>query len=275
MDKIYVRDLEVFAYHGVFEEEKRLGQKFLITMELALDLREAALKEDLKQSVHYGELCEKVEMLFKKTSYDLIETAAEKVAELILVQYPQVKTAKVIIKKPWAPILKSVDFVAVEVNRGWHTAYIGLGSNMGDKEAHLKAAIAHLEAQPGIKVKKWSSFLETEPWGYLEQERFLNAVAEVGTLLTPEELMSELLRIEQVLKRERVIKWGPRTIDLDILLYDDLVTQDEFVTLPHPRMTEREFVLEPLCEIAPMLVHPLLKQRMYQLLEILKNNGHE
>jgi len=270
MDKIYVQNLEIFAYHGVFEEEKRLGQKFLISMELTLDLRHAALERDLKKSVHYGELCESVETLFKKTSYDLIETVAEKVAEFILLQYPQIQTVKVNVKKPWAPILKSLDFVAVEVTRSWHTAYIALGSNMGDKEANLKQALVYLEENLEITLKKCSSFLDTKPWGYENQEHFLNAVVEVRTLLTPKELMSELLRIEKLLKRERLIKWGPRTMDLDVLLYDDLVTQDEFVTLPHPRMTEREFVLEPLCEIAPMLVHPLLKQRMYVLLEILK-----
>lgn len=270
MDKIYVQDLEVFAYHGVFEEEKQLGQKFLVSMELTLDLRKAALAEDLKQSVHYGELCQKVDALFKEDSYDLIETVAEKTAHVILVQYPQVKEVKVKVKKPWAPILKSLDFVAVEVNRGWHTAYIGLGSNMGDKEAYLKEAVNLLQQHPAIRVERCSSFIETEPWGYLEQERFLNGAAKLRTLLTPEELMNELLRIEGALKRERLVKWGPRTIDLDILLYDDLITEDEFVTIPHPRMAEREFVLEPLCELAPMLVHPLLKQRMYKLLEELK-----
>ncbi|MDF2613727.1 MAG: 2-amino-4-hydroxy-6-hydroxymethyldihydropteridine pyrophosphokinae [Clostridia bacterium] len=269
MDKIYVQDLEVFAYHGVFEEEKRLGQKFLISMVLTLDLRAAALYGDLKQSVHYGELCEDVETLFKETSYDLIETAAEKTAQFILVQYPQVQTVKVSIKKPWAPILKSLNFVAVEVTRGWHTAYLALGSNMGDKEMYLKQAITYLKEHKSIRTGKCSSFLETEPWGYTDQERFLNAVLEVRTLLTPTELMTELLRIEQLLQRERIIKWGPRTIDLDILLYDDLVTSDEFITLPHPRMEEREFVLKPLCEIAPMLVHPILKQRMFQLLSAL------
>ena len=270
MDKIYVQDLEVFANHGVFEEEKRLGQKFLISMELSLNLREAAAQNDLKKSVHYGQLCLQVEKLFKETSYDLIETVAEKVAEFVLLQYPQVNTVKVRVKKPWAPILKSLDFVAVEVERGWHTAYIALGSNMGDKEAHLREAIASLKSHPAVNLEKCSSFLETEPWGYTEQDKFLNAVVKVRTLLTPEELMGKLLRIEKELGRERLIKWGPRTIDLDILLYDNLITEDEFVTLPHPRMTEREFVLLPLSEIAPMVIHPLCKKRIYELVEYIK-----
>ena len=255
MDKIYVQDLEVFANHGVFEEEKRLGQKFLISMELSLNLREAAAQNDLKKSVHYGQLCLQVEKLFKETSYDLIETVAEKVAEFVLLQYPQVNTVKVRVKKPWAPILKSLDFVAVEVERGWHTAYIALGSNMGDKEAHLREAIASLKSHPAVNLEKCSSFLETEPWGYTEQDKFLNAVVKVRTLLTPEELMGKLLRIEN---------------DLDILLYDNLITEDEFVTLPHPRMTEREFVLLPLSEIAPMVIHPLCKKRIYELVEYIK-----
>jgi dihydroneopterin aldolase/2-amino-4-hydroxy-6-hydroxymethyldihydropteridine diphosphokinase len=272
MDHITIQDLEVFAHHGVFEEEKRLGQKFLISMVLTLDLRAAALSGDLKQSVHYGQLCEKVEAFFKETTYDLIETAAEKVAEFILLEYPMVQTVKVRVKKPWAPILKSLEFVSVEIIREWHTAYIALGSNMGSKEEYLRRALAYLKEHPRISLKEYSSFLETEPWGYVDQANFLNAVAVVRTLLSPTELMSELLRIEKVLGRERSIKWGPRTIDLDVLLYDDWVTEDVFITLPHPRMAERAFVLQPLCEIAPMLVHPLLKQRMYQLLERLEKD---
>ncbi|WP_069998663.1 2-amino-4-hydroxy-6-hydroxymethyldihydropteridine diphosphokinase [Cellulosilyticum sp. I15G10I2] len=270
MDKIYIQNLEVFAHHGVFEEEKRLGQKFLISMVLTLDLRSAALSGDLKQSVHYGELCEGVEAFFKETSYDLIETAAEKTAEFVLQKYPGLQSIKLTIKKPWAPILKSVDYVAVEITRGWHTAYIGLGSNIGDKEANLKEALKHLAHHPSIRGVRCSSFIETEPWGYLNQEKFLNAATELRTLLTPKELMGELLRIEQLLKRERTIKWGPRTIDLDLLLYDDLVTHEDYVTVPHPRIEERAFVLEPLCELAPMVIHPLLGTRLFQLLEALK-----
>lgn len=268
MDKILIKDLELFAHHGVLKEEKNLGQKFLLSLELNLDLRNAGTTDDLNKTVNYAELCERVEAQFRKEKYDLIEAAAEKIAEYILVNYPIIKSVKLILKKPWAPILKPVNYVAVQIERCWHTAYIALGSNLGDKEKNLNEALNLINESPLCNVTKISNFYTTEPVGYLDQDNFLNGAAEIKTLMTPSELMDFLLEIEKELKRERKIHWGPRTIDLDILLYDDIVTDDEHIIIPHPRMHERLFVLEPLCDIAPYKVHPLLNERISQL----KNN---
>ena len=134
MDKIIIKDFEVFGNHGVFEEEKRLGQKFVLSIELFLDTREAGVTGDLSKSVHYGELAHKVEEEFKKQSYDLIETAAEKLSEFILLEYSLVKKVKVSLKKPWAPILRSLDTVSIEIERGWNEAYLSYGSNIGHKK---------------------------------------------------------------------------------------------------------------------------------------------
>lgn len=270
MDKLYVKDLEVIAFHGVFPEEKKLGQKFLISMELSLNLRDAAITGDLEASVHYGELCHKIEEGFTRTSYDLIETAAEKMADFILRNYPMVEEAKVLLKKPWAPIHRSLDYAAVEVTRRWNKAFIALGSNMGDSKGNLDAAIELIEKNEYIEIEKKSSYIVTKPWGVEEQDDFLNAVIQVRTLMNPKELMRFLLATEKELKRERIIKWGPRTIDLDIIFFNDLVTTDEEVVLPHPRMHIREFVLEPLNEIAPYEIHPLYGKRVFEMLEELK-----
>lgn len=270
MDKIVVKNLEVFAFHGVFKEEKTLGQKFLISMELELDTREAAITLDLSKSVHYGELCHKVEEEFKRERYDLIETAAEKIAEFVLMEYPLVKAIRVTLKKPWAPIHRSLDTVYIEIYRKWHSAYIAMGSNMGDKEKNISEALDIISKSNHTTVEKCSKLITTEPWGYEEQEEFLNGVCELRTLLTPKELIRFLLSIEKELKRERIIKWGPRTLDLDVLLYDDLVTDDEEIIIPHPRMQHRMFVMEPLSEIAPYVVHPIFKKRIYEIVEALK-----
>ncbi|OOM11296.1 2-amino-4-hydroxy-6-hydroxymethyldihydropteridine diphosphokinase [Clostridium saccharobutylicum] len=267
MDKMYIKDLELFGYHGVFEEEKRLGQKFIISLELDLDLKFAARTGDLTKSVHYGELCEKVENEFLKESYDLIETAALNLADFILNEYKIINGVKVFLKKPWAPVKKHLDTVEIMIERKRHKAYIGLGSNIGDKEKNLNDAIHKISEQKNIIITKKSTFIVTEPWGYLDQEEFVNGVVEIETTLEPEELMDLLLKIELELKRERLIKWGPRTIDLDILMYDDLISNDEKIILPHPRMHEREFVLKPLNEIAPYLLHPILNKRVFTLLE--------
>ena len=267
MDKIYLKDVEIFANHGVFEEEKRLGQKFIFDIELELDLSVAGKTGDLNSSVHYGELVYEIEKIVSEKSYDLIETVGEKVCEHILLKYRMIKNAKVKVKKPWAPIGRHLSYAAIEINRGWHEAYISIGSNIGDKEKNLIEAINNLEDIKGIIIDKVSSFIKTEPWGLKEQDEFLNGAIKIKTVLSPRELMEVLLNIEKTMKRERIVKWGPRIIDLDIILYDDLVTDDEYVTIPHPRMEEREFVIKPLLEIAPNKVHPLTKKRIFKMLE--------
>ena len=273
MDKIYLKNVEIFANHGVFNEEKTLGQKFVLDLELTLDLREAGVTGDLTKSVHYGELCHGIEKEFTRCSYDLIETAAEKIAEYTLCNYPEVKSVKVTLKKPWAPIGRHLDYAAVEIERAWHIAYLSIGSNMGDKKHNLEVAIEKIAEGKDTIVQEISTFIVTEPWGYTDQEEFLNGAVKLKTLLTPRELMQKLLNIESDMKRKRIVRWGPRIIDLDIIMYDDLVSDDEMVILPHPRMEEREFVLKPLCEINPNIVHPLSKKRVFRLLEELQDQS--
>jgi 2-amino-4-hydroxy-6-hydroxymethyldihydropteridine diphosphokinase len=136
-------------------------------------------------------------------------------------------------------------------------AYVGLGGNIGDRRAYLERALDLLRREPGIDVLAVSSIRETDPVGYTEQPRFLNAVAAVDTELGPRELLERLLAVERALGRERSgTRFGPRTIDLDLLLYGDEVVEEPGLTVPHPRLAERRFVLEPLVELAPDLVLP-------------------
>jgi len=153
----------------------------------------------------------------------------------------------------------------VEIEREWHRTFISAGSNIGDKMGNIKKAIELLDSRDTIQVEKISKFYNTEPWGYTDQEEFLNCAFEIKTLLYPKELMGLLLTIEKELKRERTIKWGPRTLDLDIIFYDDFISDDEEVILPHPRMHQRQFVLKPLSDIAPYYVHPILKEYIIDL----------
>ena len=267
MDKIIIKDLEVYAYHGVNQQEKDMGQKFLVSLELYLDLKEAGESDDLNKTISYAAVCSDISEELKRSKYDLIEKVAEETASFILMKYDLLEGVKVLIKKPWAPIGKSLDYAGVEIERFWHKAYIAIGSNLGNKEENLNNSIEEIESHKAIKVTNISNFIETEPVGYLEQDKFLNGAIEVKTLLTPKQLIRYLLHIELELKRERIVKWGPRTIDLDVLLYDDIITFDEEIIIPHPRMHERFFVLKPLSEIAPFVVHPLLKKRIINLLE--------
>ncbi|MEG1330419.1 MAG: 2-amino-4-hydroxy-6-hydroxymethyldihydropteridine diphosphokinase [Eubacterium sp.] len=271
MDKLYIKDLEVFANHGVFPEEKTLGQKFVISVELCFSMRDAAISGDLAKSVHYGNLCSEIEYEFQKKSYDLIETAGEMLADYILLHYSMVESVKVLIKKPWAPIHKSLDYAAIEINRKWHRVFISLGSNMNNREENIKNAVHALTHHDAVLQINQASIIETEPWGYEDQASFLNSILEIKTFLNPDELMSFLLNTEHSLKRERLIKWGPRTIDLDILFFDNIIMDSPHIILPHPRIQDRLFVLEPMAEIAPYFIHPVLKQSMIDLFNQLKN----
>jgi 2-amino-4-hydroxy-6-hydroxymethyldihydropteridine diphosphokinase/dihydroneopterin aldolase/2-amino-4-hydroxy-6-hydroxymethyldihydropteridine diphosphokinase len=140
------------------------------------------------------------------------------------------------------------------------TAYIGIGTNIGNREANLDVAIKMLNIENEIEVAAVSSYINTAPVGYTQQPDFLNAAVEIKTTLSAHKLLEVCQQIELALKRERIIRWGPRTIDLDILLFDDLILNEENLTIPHPRMHEREFVLKPLNEIAPQAFHPVLGQ---------------
>jgi len=152
-----------------------------------------------------------------------------------------------------------------------HLVYLAFGSNVGNRAANLKAAIAALP--PQMEVKARSRVYETPPWGYANQEKFLNQVLQVQTYLKPEQLLKHLKRLEVALGREASFQNGPRLIDIDILFYDDLVFESPIVTIPHPRLHERGFVLMPLMDLAPDLVHPLKKQSIRELIAFCDVSG--
>lgn len=264
-DEIHVENLEVFAKHGVFPEENRLGQKFLISLIMYVDTRSAGTSDDLTKSIHYGEVSAFMTRWMQENTYQLIESAAEHLCEALLNEYPLLKGVTMELKKPWAPVGLPLETVSVKITRFWHRAYLGLGSNLGDKKKYLDDAVAALDAVPGCKVEKVSSYLVTAPYGGVEQDDFLNACLILKTMLPPEELLDRMHDIEQAAHRERIVRWGPRTLDLDILMYDDLVMESENLIIPHVEMHMRDFVLKPLAEIAPNKRHPILQKTIAQL----------
>jgi dihydroneopterin aldolase/2-amino-4-hydroxy-6-hydroxymethyldihydropteridine diphosphokinase len=266
-DQISIKNLEVFAHHGVFPEENRLGQKFLVDAVLYTDTRPAGLKDDLASSIHYGIVSQKITEFLQEHTYQLIETAAEQLAQELLLHTDRLQAVTLELKKPWAPVGLPLETVSVRITRGWHEAYIALGSNLGDKQSYLDDAVRALRETPGCTVTRVSDFIRTAPYGGVEQDDFLNGCLSMRTLLTPHELLDRLHEIEQDAGRERLIHWGPRTLDLDILMYDDLVMEDETLIIPHVEMHLREFVLAPLAQIAPWLRHPILGETASQMLQ--------
>lgn len=152
-------------------------------------------------------------------------------------------------------------------------AYIALGSNLGDRELNLLRAIAEVGKLPESRVTALSSFYETSPVGNVNQNVFYNAVLRLSTRLDARSLLTHMLRIEdETFKRVRTIHQGPRRIDLDLLLYGNRTINEEYLVVPHPRLAERRFVLQPLCDIAPDLLHPLIGKTMHELLASLKSD---
>ncbi|MBJ6727885.1 2-amino-4-hydroxy-6-hydroxymethyldihydropteridine diphosphokinase [Geomesophilobacter sediminis] len=155
------------------------------------------------------------------------------------------------------------------------SVYIGLGANLGDRELALLRAVAELGKLPNTRITALSPFYETEPVGVTDQPKFLNAAARLATALPPLELLDCLKKIEvEVFGRKPSGKWGPRSMDLDILIYGDEVVSEERLTIPHPRLHERRFVLKPLCDIAPDLRHPVQGKTVTELLAALPAGGN-
>ncbi len=267
MDEIRIDNLEVYAYHGVFPEENEKGQPFFVNMVLYTDTREAGKQDELTLSTHYGEVCHLVTKWMQEHTCKLIETVAENVAREVLLAFPLVQALDVEIRKPKAPIGLPFESVSVKIHRGWHRVFVALGSNMGDKEQYLREAVCGLEEHTDIQVVKSAGWIVTKPYGGVEQDEFINGMAEIKTLLTPGELLDYLHELEQRAGRERKIHWGPRTLDLDIIFYDKQIVEEENLIIPHIDMENRDFVLKPMVELAPNFRHPVLQKNMTQLLQ--------
>lgn len=267
MDRINIKNLEIFANHGVFPEETKLGQKFQVSCTLHLDTREAGKTDDLEKSVNYGTICHLIKQQMEEHTFLLIEAVAEHLARAILKFDMRIRQVDLEIKKPWAPIGLPLDTVSVQITRKWHEVYVALGSNMGNKKEYIEKAVETLTEMEDCQVECVSQLIVTEPYGEVEQDEFLNGALKLWTLLEAGELLERLQEIEKEAGRERLIHWGPRTLDLDILLYDDEIIEKRDLCVPHVDMQNRQFVLKPMSEIAPYKRHPVYGKTMKELLD--------
>ena len=252
IDRVFVTNLCLHGRHGVFPEEARLGQKFYLDIVCDFDSEAALRDDDYRQSVNYATLCEIAEAVSKGGPYKLIETLADRIAAAVLARFAPVSRVVVRVRKPSAPIPYALDDVGVEITRERRTEVgLSLGSNVGDKAAHIRSAIARIDGEPGVRVTKVSRLYRTPPWGKTDQDWFVNAALIAETSLGPQALLARLKSLEMQLGRTPGERWGPREIDIDILYYGDRELRSATLTLPHPEMFGRAFVMIPLAEIAP------------------------
>lgn len=259
-DHIYVNGLRLDGVIGVLPEERLAPQALTIDLDLEVDVSSAGLSDNLEETAHYGLIADEAAALVRGTSYLLLERLATEIARLALA-HPRVEVAHVTVTKMKPPIDEDLDSTAVRISRtrndfaivSTHRAIVALGSNLGDRAAHLRFGLSRLG-----DVVTTSQVFETDPVGGPdEQGAYLNMVAVVDTDLDPYQFMRRLHAIEAEAGRVRTVHWGPRTLDLDIIFFDDIVlssgtsAEAGALTIPHPRFAERRFVLEPLNEVAP------------------------
>jgi dihydroneopterin aldolase/2-amino-4-hydroxy-6-hydroxymethyldihydropteridine diphosphokinase len=262
-DRILLTGVRAFGRHGVLPEERVAGQDFVVDLELSLALDVAAATDRVTATVHYGELAERVADVIGGEPVDLIETLAQRIADVALA-YDLVDRVVVTVHKPAAPIPVPFGDVAVRIERGRSApsehVVIALGTNLGDRDTTLDDAVAALRRLPGLVLDGVSSIHETvavtvhgpDP----SRPRYGNRVVVGRTDLRPPQLLGALLRIERVFGRVRAERWGDRTLDLDLIVQGARVIDDPGLVLPHPRAHERAFVLQPWLEVEPDAVLP-------------------
>lgn len=265
MNQIHIENLTVNACHGVFYFEKVTPQPFVFDCLIDYDFEKAGITDELKYTLHYGEVMQDIYDFATSKTFDLIETLCYRTAEMLMQKYPIEKiTLKV--KKPKAPVELDFENVYVCITLEKTRVLLSLGSNMGDRYATLDFAINELKKHHAIDVKKVSSHLENPPYGGVAQLPFVNIAVEIYTYLSPQTLLDYIHKIEAMAHRERTIRWGDRTLDIDIVFYGDKIIDNELLTIPHSDYKNRDFVLIPLNEIAPNFVCPICHKRIKEIL---------
>ncbi len=244
------------AIVGALPHEREIAQPLQIDLVLDVDLGDAGRSDDLDDTVHYGWVADQVLAVVSESKDVLLERLAARVADQVLT-FDRVEAVTVTLTKLRPPIAVDAASTAVRITRtrstaavapqSSHRAFIALGSNLGDRRAFLRMGVAGLD-----RVVAMSQVYETDPVGGPDdQGAYLNMVVEIETPLDPFALLRRCQRIEGEAMRQRVVRWGPRTLDVDIIMYDDAVIDSPDLVVPHPYFAERRFVLTPLAEIAP------------------------
>ncbi|WP_296665973.1 2-amino-4-hydroxy-6-hydroxymethyldihydropteridine diphosphokinase [Demequina sp.] len=294
LDQIIVQGIRMTAFHGVYAPEKESGQLFLADVVAHVSTRAAATRDELRRTANYSDIADRAADVLGGDPADLLETVAEHIARSVL-EMEGVHCVDVVVHKPQAPLHVEFRDVMVKIRRDMKSgslwadkrigssaggsgdpfgappramdpadeqplkpvmAYLALGGNIGDVDTTFREALWEMHKIPGIAVQRASSLFKTAPVGGPDQDDFLNVVVEVQTALAPRELLAACQGVEVLHGRERLEENGPRTLDIDIVAFGDLVLDTEDLTVPHPRATERAFVMQPWATLVPEFVVP-------------------
>jgi dihydroneopterin aldolase / 2-amino-4-hydroxy-6-hydroxymethyldihydropteridine diphosphokinase len=266
-DRIEINGLTVTTVVGALPHEREIAQPLRIDLSLHVDLHDAGRSDELGDTVHYGFVTERVADVVRENKDVLLERLADRIAE-IAVGYDRVESVDVTVTKLRPPIGEHIETTAVRVTRtsadfevrprSSHRAIVALGSNLGDREGFLRLALGELGG-----VVAQSQVFETDPVGGPDdQGAYLNMVVAVDTPLDPFAFLRRCQYVEASALRQRVVHWGPRTLDVDVLFYDDVTMSSPELTIPHPLYAERRYVLTPLAEVAPERCPPGWDERL-------------
>lgn len=265
MDKITITGIEFFAYHGVLQSEKEIGQRFIVDCDAYIDT--TCSNDDIENTVNYAALTGEIVFFSTRNRFDLLESLADNLAKQLLIKHPGIAKLDITVHKPNAPIAQIFSDVSVSASRGWTTCYLALGSNLGDRAVNLDFACKAMSECDEIELIAKSDYIDTKPYGVTDQPDFLNGAAKIKTVFTPTELLAFCKEIEKAAGRTETRPWGERTLDIDILMYGDEVIFTDNLKIPHPEMHIRDFVLKPLTQIEPYLVHPIKGENVTELLK--------
>lgn len=254
MNKVLIRGVEISACHGVNDYEKVEPQRFVFDADITTDFYAAAGNDDIESTVNYSSFCKLITAVTTENTFNLIEKLAYECLFAAFEKFPQITALSLTVWKPDAPMKRRFDKVGVTVTVERETAYLSLGSSMGDKKNYLDTAIKKLNQTRGITVEKVSDYISTEPYGGVAENLFLNCAVRISTVLTPHVLLDEIHRIESECGRVRGERWGDRTLDIDIIFFGDKRVNDETLCIPHRDYMNRDFVKIPLKQLAPWLI---------------------
>ncbi len=270
LDRIAITGLRARGRHGVYEDERAAGQEFLVDATLWVDIAEAAAADDLTKTADYGVIAGRLAQIVAGEPVALIETLASRLAVACLAD-EAVREVEITVHKPQAPVGVPVSDISITVRRSRELSQlrstavpdngpgrpvvIALGSNLGDRLANLQQGLSAL-CGAGLDCEAVSAVYQTAPVGGPAQDDFLNAVLLARTSLSPDQLLLRCQRAEDALGRVRTVRWGPRTLDVDIITYGQEVGNEPGLILPHPRAHERAFVLAPWLDVDPAACLP-------------------